>query len=170
MILHYTLCKQCNLSLLPLNMIDCGLSPNKSDTLVKKTKLFFFLSARLSSSNKELRLHSCCHRKWWLMCFLLGNPTPLANEEGIYHPFLGWQMSRGQRSKCLGTIYFLFSNCSWKVWQQSEKNTTTHTWTHTLTHTPTPAHTNTKTCTHTQVDSRSWGLEDVGMGGLPLHH
>lgn len=32
MIFHYTLCKQCNLSVVSINMIDCGLSRGKSDT------------------------------------------------------------------------------------------------------------------------------------------
>lgn len=36
MIFHYTLCKQCNLSVLSINMIDCGLSQEKSDTSGKK--------------------------------------------------------------------------------------------------------------------------------------
>lgn len=40
MIFHYTLCKQCNLSVLSINMIDCGLSQEKSDTSGKKKKFF----------------------------------------------------------------------------------------------------------------------------------
>lgn len=40
MIFHYTLCKQCNPSVLSIKMIDCGLSQKKSDTLRGKKSFF----------------------------------------------------------------------------------------------------------------------------------
>lgn len=77
MIFHYTLCKQCNLSVLSIKMIDCGLSQEKSDTSGKKS---FFLTKR-----SAFRLP----QKVVINVFSLGNPTPLANEGGIYHPHCG---------------------------------------------------------------------------------
>lgn len=72
MIFHYTLCKQCNLSVLPINMIDCGLSQEKSDTSGKKK---FF---------QQSTVHSGCQRKWWLMCSRWVIPHPwLMKEESI---------------------------------------------------------------------------------------
>ncbi len=78
MIFHYTLCKQCNLSVLSINMIDCGLSQEKSDTSGEKKS--FFLTKR-----HAFRLP----QKVVINVFSLGNPTPLANEGGIYHPHCG---------------------------------------------------------------------------------
>lgn len=77
MIFHYTLCKQCNLSALPIKMIDCGLSQEKSDTSGKKK---FF-----PTKHSAFRLPE----KVVINVFSLGNPTPLANEGGIYHPHCG---------------------------------------------------------------------------------
>lgn len=77
MIFHYTLCKQCNLSVLPIKMIDCGLSQEKSDTSGKKSS---FLTKRGAFRLPE---------KVVINVFSLGNPTPLANEGGIYHPHCG---------------------------------------------------------------------------------
>lgn len=74
MIFHYTLCKQCNLSVLPIKMIDCGLSHEKSDTSGKKS---FF---------QQSTVHSGCQRKWWLMCSRWVIPHPwLMKEESIIH-------------------------------------------------------------------------------------
>lgn len=78
MIFHYTLCKQCNLSVLSIKMIDCGLSQEKSDTSGGKKS--FFLTKR-----GAFRLP----QKVVINVFSLGNPTPLANEGGIYHPHCG---------------------------------------------------------------------------------
>lgn len=75
MIFHYTLCKQCNPSVLSIKMIDCGLSQKKSDTL--RGEKVFFLTKR-----SAFRLP----QKVVINVFSLGNPTPLANEGGIYHP------------------------------------------------------------------------------------
>lgn len=79
MIFHYTLCKQCNLSVLSITMIDCGVSQDKSDMSVEK-KGFFSLTKR-----SAFRLP----QKVVINVFSLGNPTPLANEGGIYHPHCG---------------------------------------------------------------------------------
>lgn len=78
MIFHYTLCKQCNLSMLSIKMIDCGLSQERSDISGKKK--FFFLTKR-----SAFRLP----QKVVINVFSLGNPTPLANEGGIYHLHCG---------------------------------------------------------------------------------
>ncbi|MEQ2231008.1 hypothetical protein ILYODFUR_035017 [Ilyodon furcidens] len=75
MIFHYTLCKQCKLSALPVRMIDCGLSREKSD-MSGKEKLI------LPTKQGAFRLP----QKAVINAFSLGNPTPLANEGGIYHP------------------------------------------------------------------------------------
>lgn len=77
MIFHYTLCKQCNLSVLSIKMIDCGLSQDKSDMPGKKS---FFLT-----KHGAFRLP----QKVVINVFSLGNPTPLANEGGIYHLHCG---------------------------------------------------------------------------------
>jgi len=45
-IFHYILCKQCNLSVLSIKMIDCGLSQEKSDTSGKRKVFFFFNKAQ----------------------------------------------------------------------------------------------------------------------------
>lgn len=59
-IFHYTLCKQCNPSVLSVNMIDCGLSPCKTDM---REKVFFsFFPPKQSAAHRD------CHRKQWLMC------------------------------------------------------------------------------------------------------
>lgn len=76
MIFHYTLCKQCNLSVLPIKMIDCGLSRQKSDA---SEKSFFPTKPRAFRLPQKVVINA----------FSLGNPTPLANEGGIYHSHRG---------------------------------------------------------------------------------
>lgn len=77
MIFHYTMCKQCNPSVLSVNMIDCGLSQKKTDTWAK---VFF------PPSFKQSAAHRGCHRKWWLMCSHWVIPHHrLMKEESIIH-------------------------------------------------------------------------------------
>lgn len=92
MIFHYALCKQCNPSELPITMIDCALSHKESDMSGKKEK---FLRTKRGTFTLP--------QKVVINVFLLGNPTPLANEGGIYH------LCRGCHEDSAASAWELFS-------------------------------------------------------------
>lgn len=53
MIFHYTLCKQCKLSVLPVRMIDCGLSREKSDTSGKRKSFSLNKARRIQAATEK---------------------------------------------------------------------------------------------------------------------